>query len=738
MSLLAWYKFDGDALDSWKMGWDLTEVNSPTFNTTGRLEGSMEVTGAGNEGASRSLSTEFDGLQSSGFSVSFWINYKDAAPSVNRWDHFVCMENVAVTKHTFRIYYNYDGAEYTLYWNTADTVDHYTLINFGSTNQLYENGWNLITCVWDASDSSKTLYINGTQVAQHVGILSTEYPFDNPEILYIAHEGDHDADYDDLKIYNHALTQNEISGMYSGNDIIIDGMSYFNEFVDGDLDQTALFRLRTADLILGDDETDLLLSQIENGQDVHIYSEYQLVFRGLVENLGFTEEKQISIDCIDYSYHLAEDFVTYTATSKRADEIVTELLSLYGGGLYTTNITPTTFVYASKVWRAYSPIEIIQEIAIDENYIFFVDAQRVFNFVPQNFNHTGITLEDGVEIFGRSFPQDNTKLKNKIIVIGQGATDTPGIRVVARDPVSIEKYGLRAKRIEDTSITTEEQAIERASAELIRLANPLVIGTIETDRNYTLSAGSIINVTMAQKSWVAKEFLILEAEHQLDIPTSELTLAEINPKNSDQLSDILKTQRLTAKNWEDDSVPVTHFELWYENIEVELLAFIEVQDPPSRNWNDFDYDELDWDVAPGNWILQSDPAGEIMGLTTLGLERIRDLMVGKVVTDFHADEANIAIGSGTTVFSIADTTLDTEDYRSAMDSGFPKDGAVSATTEHQASFDDGDFVSGTFFEAGLFDNTVGGLMLGRVVPSSSFSKAANENLRVRTILKFFQ
>ena len=698
--------------------------------------------------------------------VSFVTGKVDNAGDFERTnkDHFVTpsfsfSSSISVLSWSFWIYY--DGVDNEIFFgeNVQDSVNGYILLNCLNNDIYYEYGtgsgianrkganfFSGFTNVWvhcviiaDYTNGTITFYRNGVLLTQNTGITMV-FP-STSRAKYIGNYNPtsvnaFDGQLDDLRVYDHVLSTDEIAAIYSGTEYVIDGFSYFPEFRDGEITQTALYRIRHARLVLSDDASDTITNRLDNAQHVYIYNAFKLVFSGKIENFNFTESKEITLQIQDFSVHLAEDFITYAASAETASSIVTNLLSTYGNNIFTTNITATTRTY-TKTWRALSPLEIIQELALNEGYTFFVTQFKVFNFVPQNYNDLGVTLTDGTTIFKRSFPHDATKLKNTIVVIGKGATKTAGVKVIARDPASVEKYGKRVLRIEDTSIDTEDSAIERAESELNRLANPLVIGNVLIARNFTYTAGSIIQITLPQRSWVAKNFLIVEGVHELETPLSELTLGEINILNSDQLADLLMKQRLTAKNWDDDAVSVTSIERWTELISVEAYLTVERQTTISRDWNESEWNGGDdWDASPGAWsALLSDIK---MVITTNGLNRIRDLVVGKAVTDLAAANANTAIGTGTTPANIADTALVTESYRASMDSGYPRDGTVDGEDEFQSSWSDSEFASGTFSELGLLDNSSGGVLIARVVPSSTFAKAAGENLRARTKLKFLQ
>ncbi len=515
--------------------------------------------------------------------------------------------------------------------------------------------------------------------------------------------------------------------------VTIDGTDVSLYIFEGKLVQTSAYKLRTLELTLGDDSSNTVLSLIDNGLDVQV-SDGSLQFRGIVEDYEFREDRQIDLYCVDYSYYLAEQYITYDAAGQTAGQIVNDLVDTYGNSLFTKNIASTTNTY-DIVWKAYSPLEIMLELASLEGHVFFVSPTRVVTFQPDGYDDTGVTLEDGVDIHTRSFPSVSSKLKNVITVIGRGGNpETGGVIVTVDEPDSIAKLGRRELRIEDNQITTEDQAIARAESELRRRAYPLVTGELQIARNFSLTAGSIIRVTMSQRGWTAKQFLIVEATHQIDLPITLLKLAEIADHNADQLSEMLLKQRQLEKHFEDESTSVTRFQRWSETLVLTAYAYVEKQSTLTRRrWNEGSWNASpSWNYQDSNWTIVLEDI--LMVLTNLGLKRIRDLIKGAAVTPLDGGSSYIALGSGTTAAQVTDTALETEtaNSRQGMDSGFPRDGTGTAEVEHQASITDSEIVSGIFSEIGLLDASSGGTLIARVVPSTSFTKNANEVLRTRT------
>ena len=97
----------------------------------------------------------------------------------------------------------------------------------------------------------------------------------------------------------------------------------------------------------------------------------------------------------------------------------------------------------------------------------------------------------------------------------------------------------------------------------------------------------------------------------------------------------------------------------------------------------------------------------------------------------------IAIGSGTTPPTEADTTLESEISRKGMDSGYPST-IVSGAIILQSTWglDEPASQPCTIREIGVFDSSSGGHMLNRIVLSGDLYKDSNLELSVKLEISF--
>ena len=125
------------------------------------------------------------------------------------------------------------------------------------------------------------------------------------------------------------------------------------------------------------------------------------------------------------------------------------------------------------------------------------------------------------------------------------------------------------------------------------------------------------------------------------------------------------------------------------------------------------------DVAPVETI-----AGEGNLVTTAGIQRALDLLIGAAVTSFANANANLGVGDSTTAAAAGQTDLQagTNKLRKAMDATFPsRSGSV---VSFRATFGLSD-ANWTWNEWAIFNAASGGVMLNRKVENLGAKTSAN-------------
>ena len=494
------------------------------------------------------------------------------------------------------------------------------------------------------------------------------------------------------------------------------------------------FKVSRAELEFFDDSSGTFFQTLSKGQDITVTIDGTTRYRGVVVDYDITEEGMVTVYSIDYSNQFHNKIITlYDANGQTASQIVADLNTTYGGGLFTTNIASTSKTY-DIIWRMATPLEIMQELALAESHIIKVTPSLVLTFQPESYNDTGKSYSEGTDILVRKFPKIGNKIINSIILVGRGATpETAGNVYIKKDPVSIALYGEKQEMVEDPDVTNAAQARLKLDALLKEYANPLVLGSITIDQDYTLASGDLIRITDTKVGWTNKQVLILETYQDLDVPVTELQLVNTGNEVEEALSKLIESRRVIQKRFKDDAVVPANLLDIYVNLNVTFTVTISKASIGAG----IIWDETEWDVTDNSsvWDPSTDTFSNVTGptniyMTTAGLQRVRDLIQGNAVTDLSASNVHIALGDGTTSFTIDDTALANEIIRLAMDPGYPQDGSNAGEAEFQVSIDDTNVVSDTFQEVGVFDNSTGGTLISRGVLSSSFTKSQNEIYKV--------
>lgn len=189
MSLIAWYKLDGNALDSSGNGRD-GSISGATSTTAGKIGGCYSFDGVNNY-----IQTG-DFPASSGYSIALWFNAASASgdPRLywgNSSDNAILYINSALKL----VFYCKSSGGVTGYNTSASAIslnvwNHVVLTYNGTTANLYING------VYDRSATSASGSISAFRLNLGTGYNRSSYYYSGK--------------IDDVRIYNHALSEKEV------------------------------------------------------------------------------------------------------------------------------------------------------------------------------------------------------------------------------------------------------------------------------------------------------------------------------------------------------------------------------------------------------------------------------------------------------------------------------------------------------------------------------------------------
>jgi alpha-tubulin suppressor-like RCC1 family protein len=199
--MLAWYKFDGDFTDSSGNGKDLTQGTGTSF-VDDSVVGTNSINLQGTAGQQMTSTVDLSGNKS--FSTSFW-SYRNTN---NRTDQIISTNGPTASNRRLHIGYTSANTFKLDFWGNAITTNPYT-------NDI--NKWTHWICTYNSTDRRMAIYKNG--VLENSKNSTADSNFDSNTLIIGSYVS---ADYfygklDDVRIYNRALTPDEISQIYKPN-----------------------------------------------------------------------------------------------------------------------------------------------------------------------------------------------------------------------------------------------------------------------------------------------------------------------------------------------------------------------------------------------------------------------------------------------------------------------------------------------------------------------------------------
>lgn len=500
-----------------------------------------------------------------------------------------------------------------------------------------------------------------------------------------------------------------------------DYTSYFYVGEFGDFDHTYI--IGYANLVFRDEsDTISTLLRASGKKRVEILNGVTAVFTGVVEDWNPMENNLLHMYCIDLSIQLHGKPITkYDMASQTASTAISDLISTHGDGLFTTDVDATTTTY-DDIFYYMTALEIMQELALREGYYIKLTPSLQWKFKPRSSNDLGITYSEGTDFYAPNFPKISHRIRNGLLAI-----DSSGQAYAKFDLSSINDHFVRMGFEDVPDATSETHIRNHLNARIGRDSGQLTPGSIKVQQDFTLEATGLIRINYAKLGWVNEQAYILGVVQDLDKPSSRIELVNYRPEYDEAISKILYDRRQLQKRNIDTSLAL----IILADIEVEVgvknTVVVERQDSVVDIWDEGVFDSAKWDSQPDVW--DEIVSETTMVVTNTYLNRIRDLVQGEAVNALDAANAKIALGSGTTVAKVTDTALASEisGTNKAVDAGYPRDGS-DGEAEHQSSVQDSDVSTFTAWEVGLFE---GSSLMARVVLGTSFSKLANQTIRVR-------
>lgn len=326
---------------------------------------------------------------------------------------------------------------------------------------------------------------------------------------------------------------------------------------------------------------------------VKLYKDYgntatTLRFQGVVESVDESNHrvklkgKSLAKELLDYT-------IAGTYTDQTVSSILLDIISKVNDEIaedFTTNNVDTSGSGATQTISisfnhksAWECIEMLCKIA---NYDFYVDENKDCHFFAEKSvnNDYDAAVHNFNILKVKSFEEDASKVRNKIIVYGATIDNIP-IVYTTSDSESINKYGLREEVINDGSIESYEEAQHRGDAELLLKKDPPIIGEIVTTLLVGLKPGEMLRVSYPQGGIAPNRYKILEFEDSIknnSIPQTKIKLVKWKPTLPQIFRDIYMKQKETTQLTNPHKLEHVYLFTFDDNTNIAELTNLEISD----------------------------------------------------------------------------------------------------------------------------------------------------------------
>lgn len=233
--------------------------------------------------------------------------------------------------------------------------------------------------------------------------------------------------------------------------------------------------------------------------EIRVYLDYgatatTLRFKGLIERVSKKEHTLVLSGRGPAAKYSGKN-VTYSAISTARSDILSAVISKYFSDLTTTNLeadtgTATVNYFDIPFW------DFVEDICGQATNDAYIDSSFDFHYFSQSSrqNTTEAVVHEYNLIETGDFAPDASFVYNKIKVYGQETNGVPLI-ATAEDSNSQDTYEVKELKINDSSITTQEQAQVRADYELSVNKDPPVIGSVFSLGLPTLAPGERLRIS---------------------------------------------------------------------------------------------------------------------------------------------------------------------------------------------------------------------------------------------------
>lgn len=308
------------------------------------------------------------------------------------------------------------------------------------------------------------------------------------------------------------------------------------------------------------------------------------------------------------------------------DQVNTEVSDDFDKTTYVTDTGEGIDISFNKK-SAMECIEILCQIA---GFDFYVDKDKNCHFFAEKSieNTTDAVVHSYNLLEIKGFSEDVEKVKNKIVVYG-AIIDGIQILYTAEDATSISSYGLREEIINDTSLTSDDEAKTKGDAELALKKDPPIVGEVKSTLLVNLNPGDMLKVSAPAAGISPDTYKVVEFEDIIEnnnIPRTKIKLEKWKPSIPIEFRELFLKQKETQ-----EITNINKLEYSY------LFTFDDSVNIDDGNSNDYDTDEgyLTFTGAAG--YMQSDAKDTTSNVTKFEVRASGDNLVGNITYEVSVD-----------------------------------------------------------------------------------------------------
>ncbi|WP_457556317.1 XkdQ/YqbQ family protein [Candidatus Pyrohabitans sp.] len=292
------------------------------------------------------------------------------------------------------------------------------------------------------------------------------------------------------------------------------------------------------------------------------------VFNGWIEHIEPRDDGLLILKGRDKLGQLMDrQDVVESYTNQTRSYIVKDIIQKYSTGITTNNVQSTTETI-TRTFKGVTAFDVIQEMADEEGFEFYLDENDDLHFEPRAFEDSGLTIELGVsKVVEFNFPAVGYDIVNRVDVRGK-IDETTGTQVGARveDLESQKFYGIvKAISIVDEKLQTADECRERGRKILDEKAWKLQQGEIVVVGYETLKAGQLVYLKGFGKV-PDGYYLVIEKRHEYPPGLTYIKISQFEKVPEHVIVNLLKRMREREKESIDESSVLTKFINFYETI----------------------------------------------------------------------------------------------------------------------------------------------------------------------------